>query len=364
MGRHIKYLFAGLLFSLIAGTSELPAQESFNPEAEYLRIKETAFGGNYEAAAAAARKLVNAYPAYGDARVLLARILAWQKDYKQAAAVIDTLLATEPGNNDALEVKRDITLWSKEYNPVSTDLRAGYSFDFFNVPYSRFWQVFKAGAGHRFGLGPAAAYLNAGNLIAEDTSTIHATELQFEVEAYPRLSKKNYAYLNYAYSPGSYFPTHRAAVELWQILPAGWAISAGLNYYYFDREIFIALASVEEYIGKYWLSVKCFVYFKDEGPTTSFYLNARRYLNNTDYLQMTIGTGTAPDEPFDIRSDLERLNANSIRLAYNVSVTPRITLRAGAGYSREEFQVGDYRDSGYRDRFDGNILLIYAIKMK
>jgi hypothetical protein len=106
------------------------------------------------------------------------------------------------------------------------------------------------------------------------------------------------------------------------------------------------------------------VYFKDEGPTTSFYLNARRYLNNTDYLQMTIGTGTAPDEPFDIRSDLERLNANSIRLAYNVSVTPRITLRAGAGYSREEFQVGDYRDSGYRDRFDGNILLIYAIKMK
>ena len=62
-----------------------------------------------------------------------------------------------------------------------------------------------------------------------------------------------------------YFPTHRAAVELWQILPAGWAVSGGLNYYYFDRNIFIALASVEKYLGKYWFSGKCYVYFKDGG---------------------------------------------------------------------------------------------------
>nr|HPM17827.1 YaiO family outer membrane beta-barrel protein [Bacteroidales bacterium] len=323
MGRYYSNILTWLLVIIFAGMQYLFSQEITDPEQEYLRIKEMAFSGNLEEAGSAARKLLKEYPSYGDTRVLLARILAWQKEFAEAEAVIDTLLMTEPQNTDALEVKRDISQWSKTKPRVSTDLRAGYAFDYFKVPYSRFWQVFRAGAGHRFNWGTAAAYVNIGNIALGEDPVIHATEPQFEAEAYPVLSKKNYAYLDYAYSPGSYFPTHRAAVELWQALPAGWAVSTGLNYYYFDRNVFIALVSVEKYIRKYWFSGKCYVYFKDNGPTTSFYVNARRYFNDTDYLQLTLGTGTAPDEPFDIQSDLERLSANSIRLAYNFAVSDR-----------------------------------------
>ena len=350
----ICILIAGLFIA-----APVTSQNITDPESEFQRIRTIAFDGDYAAAAAAARKLVNMFPSYGDARILLGRILAWQKNYKDAAAVIDTLLLTEPGNKDALSARRDISLWSKENSPVATDLRAGYFFDTFSEPYSRFWQVFKAGAGHRFNWGPAAAGINVGNITIGDPSTLHATELQFEIEAYPRLTNKNYAYVSYAYSPGSYFPEHRAAIELWQVLPAGWAISAGMNYYYFDRNIFIATASVEKYLGKYWFSVKGFVYFKDEGPTTSIYLNARRYFNDKDYFQITLGTGTAPDEPFDIQSSLMRLKANSIRLAYNVSVSPRLVMRLNAGYSREE-----YAASAWRNRFEGGVNFIYALKMK
>jgi YaiO family outer membrane protein len=359
MGKSLLSLFVGFLLNLLLINSQLFSQETFNPETEYLRIRTIAFEGDYATAAAAARKLLNAYPSYGDARVLLGRILAWQKDFETAAAVIDTLLMTEPNNGDALAAKRDITLWSKENTPVATDIRAGYYFDYFTEPYSRFWQVFSAGAGHRFGWGPAAAAVNTGILNVGGSSPFKATELQFEAEAYPHLGAKNYAYLNYAYSPGKYFPTHRAAFELWQVLPAGWAISGGLNYYYFDRNIFIGLASVEKYLGKYWLSGKVYVYFKDNGPTTSFYLNVRRYFNDIDYLQLTLGTGTAPDEPFDIQSDIMRLSANSIRLTYYGRMSKRLFLRIGAGYTREEFQ-----ESVLRNRFEGNINLIYAIKMK
>ena len=359
MGKPIFLLFVGFLLNVLLINSQLLSQETFNPEAEYLRIRTIAFDGDYVTAAAAARKLLNAYPSYGDVRVLLGRILAWQKDYEQAAAVIDTLLAAEPDNGDALAARRDITLWSKENTPVATDIRAGYYFDYFKEPYSRFWQVFSAGAGHRFAWGPAAAGVNVGNLNVGGVSPFNATELQFEAEAYPTLGAKNYAYLGYAYSPGNYFPTHRAAIEIWQVLPAGWAISGGLNYYYFDRNIFIGLASVEKYLGKYWLSGKIFVYFKEDRPTTSFYFNARRYFNDNDYLQLTLGTGTAPDEPFDIQSDIMRLSANSIRLTYYGRMSKRLFLRVGAGYSREEFQ-----ESVLRDRFEGNINLIYAIKMK
>jgi len=359
MGRPLIILFVGLFINTLLNNPQLYSQENYNPETEYLRIRTMAFDGDYASAAAAARKLVNAYPTYGDARILLGRILAWQKDYEQAAAVIDTLLMTEPDNADALSARKDISLWSKVNTPVATDLRAGYYFDTFSEPYNRFWQVFSAGAGHRFKWGPAAAGVNIGNLHINGDTPVTATEYQIEAEAYPRLSNKNYAYLAYAYSPGTYFPTHRAAVELWQVLPAGWAVSAGLNYYYFDRNIFIALASVEKYIGKYWLSGKCYIYFKDDGPTTSFYFNARRYFNDIDYLQLTLGTGTAPDEPFDIQSDIMRLSANSVRLTYYGRVSRRLFIRVGAGYSREE-----YEESVLRNRFEGNLNLIYAIKMK
>lgn len=358
MGR-IHFFLALFAFSGLLNSSLLLSQENYDPEAEYSRIRSLAFEREYNEATSAARKLIKDYPTYGDARVLLGRILAWQKDYQQAAAVIDTLLMTEPDNTDALAARRDITLWSKENTPVATDIRAGYYFDTFEKPYERFWQVFKAAAGHRFSWGTAAAGVNVGNIIIGDPVPDSATELQFEAEAYPCLSDKNYSYIAYAYSPGSFFPRHRAAIELWQILHQGFAISAGLNYYFFERNIYIALASLEKYFKNYWLSLKSYVYFKDEGTTTSFYLNARRYFNDTDYLQITLGTGTAPDEPFDIQADLMRFSANSIRLAYNKSLTNKLMIRANVGYSREE-----YEESVLRDRFEGGVILTYAIKMK
>ena len=335
------------------------SQEFTDPEAEYSRIRTMAFEGKLDSAATDARKLVNSFPSYGDARILLGRILAWKKDYTNAAAVIDTLLMTEPDNTDALSAKRDILTWSKDNNPVSTGIRAGYLFDTFSDPYNRYWQVFNAGAEHRFNWGLAAAGINIGNAIIGEPNPDNATEWQIEAEAYPKLSAKNYAYLAYAYSPGDYFPGHRAALEVWQILPAGWAVSAGGNYYYFNRNIFIALASVEKYLGRYWLSLRAYLYFKDNGVTTSGYFNIRRYFTDVNFLQLTLGAGTAPDEPFDIQTDLMRLSAYSARLTYNVSLTPKLMMRIGTGYSYEE-----YAEDIWRNRFEGNVNFTYAIKMK
>jgi YaiO family outer membrane protein len=337
----------------------LSGQEIKDAEAEYARIRSMAFDGKLDSAALAGRKLVNSYPSYGDARILLSRILAWQKKYTLAAAVIDTLLATEPQNPDALSLKRDIVQWSKDNRAETTGLRAGYLFDTFHEPYKRFWQVFNAGLEHRYKWGLLAGGVNLGNVNIRDSATVHATEWQLTAEAYPKFSDKNYAYLAYAYSPGMYFPTHRAAAEFWQVLPAGWAVSAGMNYYYFNRNIYIGLASVEKYMGRYWMSLKGYFYFKDQGVTTSEYFTIRRYFTDINYFQLTLGTGTAPDEPFDIRTDLMRYSAYSVRAAYNVALAKRLVMRIGTGFSYEEYQ-----NNIWRNRFEGNIDFVYAIKMK
>jgi hypothetical protein len=54
-----------------------------------------------------------------------------------------------------------------------------------------------------------------------------------------------------------------------------------------------------------------------------------------------------------------RLGANSVRIAWNTALSPRLTMRLGAGYSREE-----YAEGLRRDRFEGGINFIYALKMK
>ena len=57
-----------------------------------------------------------------------------------------------------------------------------------------------------FNWGLAAGGINIGNAIIGEPTPDNATEWQLEVEAYPKLSAKNYAYLAYAFSPGVYFP--------------------------------------------------------------------------------------------------------------------------------------------------------------
>ena len=356
-GRYISQMLILVVIMMTGG--ELFSQTITNPEDEYARIRTLAFSGNYSEAEPAAWNLVKQYPAYGDARVLLGRILAWQGQYDDATAVIDTLLQTDPENVDANEALRDIRRWSRDrsqQNTPPTDIRAGYFFDTFSEPYERFWQVFSLGAGHRFSWGTAVATVNLGHISQGAPENVTDDDLQFSAEAWPELSKNNYAYAAYAYSPGPWFPKHRAALEIWQTLPAKFAVSAGINYYYFDNSIYIGTISLEKYLGDWWFSARTYLYFKDIGVTTSFYLTARRYFGTTDYLQLTVGAGTAPDEPFDIMTDIERQSATSVRLSYFNQISSYWSFRVGAGYSYEK-----YNETSYRNRFEGNVGLIRGI---
>ncbi len=356
--KRIKKLLTSVVMMILT-TGMLYPQTVANPEEEYSRIRTLAFEGKYAEAEPAARLLVKENPGYGDARILLGRIIAWQGRYDEGAAVIDTLLLTDPDNSDALEALTDIRRWTRDRSQqvtMPTDIRAGYSFDTYNEPYERLWQVFSLGAGHRFGWGTAVATVNYGHINVGAPSAFSGNDIQFGVEAWPELTRSNYAYLAYAYSPGPYFPRHRAAAELWQSLPAGWAISAGLNYYYFDHSIYLGTASVEKYVGNYWFSARGYFHFKDIGVTTSFFINARRYLGTTDYLQVTLGTGTAPDEPYDIITNLERQKASSVRLTWFDQISPRWSYRIGAGWSYEKLY-----GIAYRNRFEGNIGVIMGI---
>lgn len=369
----LKLLFMAVCTLL---TLQAAAQKT-NPEEELARIRVVAFEGRFSEAEKYLNSLLDSFPAYGDARILLARVYAWQQQYEKGLGIVEELLADEPENSDAIEAKGDILRWmagaaaeaeeaaSRERAATEkaiqdslkassrNEIIAGYYFDTFREPYSRFWQVWKAGASHRTDYGKVMAYVNVGHIRSDGNGE---TEFQLEAEAWPVISPSVYGWVNYAWSPGRYFPGHRASAELWYTLGGGWVASGGLNYYYFDRNIFISVVGAEKYLGNWWFNGRVYFYFKDSGITSSFFMNVRRYFNDTDYLQLTAGTGTAPDEPFDVLIDLERLSATTVKLIYNRDITDKMTLRAGIGYSREEFS-----ESLNRNRFEGTVTLTRKI---
>lgn len=411
----IKHFYYCLVLGAALAPSGGYSQNS--SEYDYAKMKEAAFNGKYAEAKALGTKLLSQQPNYHDVSVLLGRVYMWGQQYDSAKLVIDNVLLKAPQHSDAVEARYDLAYFSGnstlviamgdsliKANPKRIDFReklalsylianqsdkaeeiangileldpenkvalrildqlhpqrpleltAGYSFDHFDTPYDRWWHLWTLGVAKQLSWGSLSARLNMGHINAVGTIDA-ATEVQAEVESNFKLSRQSYAMLLYGYSPGDYFPTHKAAAEVWHKLPYKMVVSLGSNFYYWDEPIFIGTASLEKYAGPYWFCLRNYLHFKDVGVTSSFYFTARKYFNETDFLQATLGYGAAPDEPFDIKTDLERLNAVSIRLTYLTKLSNRTKMRAGVGYSYEEFNPGKYRN-----RFDGTLSLIYSI---
>lgn len=365
-----------------------------NPESLYDSIRIIAYNGQLEEAELLARKLVNENRNYGDAAVLLARVIAWQERYIEAVEILDSLLLEQPQHHDAIEARSEIKGWmeaAKAEEKVDSDTAStiippvditgsdpgysqmeqsdtaargvefhlGYSFDTFKEPYRRFWQIFSMGGLYRTKAGPVMGTVNFGNIHADYSPSIVETGIQIQAEMWPKISDRSYAWLAYAFSPFDYFPGHRASAEYWYSLSKGWVVSAGASYYYFDANIFIPTFSVEKYLANYWFSGKTYIHLKDAGTTASFFLTARRYSTDYNYLQVTVGAGTAPDEPYDIATDLDRQGAVALKLALNRRLKSNLSIKAGAGYSNEEYQ-----DGMRRNRFEGFVTLIISHSRK
>jgi len=231
----------------------------------------------------------------------------------------------------------------------------GFSTDRFFLPNERTFDVYTVGLGYK---GPKTAlygFYNAGHLI---TDTEFTWEDQYELDFYHKIGKTTSYWLNYAYSYDPHFPQHRAMGRIWQELGGGFLISGGAKYYYFDKNLFTVTGGLEKYLGKMWIEGKTFVYLKD--PTRLAYqINTRLFWNDVNYLQLSLMTGAAQDEPWRTNGILPpSLNATSARLSIctYLSKKQNLQLRAGFGYGTEE-----YEPDLWRDRFTGGISLTYKM---
>ncbi len=362
-----------------------------DPEKEFERMRELAGAGDYSDAKQIGYKLLEENEAYHDVALYLARILGWESSFDSAYMVLDRIIAMEPGLYEAYTTCVDLAYWENnlerfdscaalanelepdtagvfdryrvalqqgQFPSPQTELFGYYSYDHFSKPYVRNWHMLTAGGEIPIKYGKLIPSVNGGYMAGASSP---ATDLQINLDAYLTLGKTTYALAAYGFSPNgelNYFPGHRAAAEVWQALPKGFGISAGIRYFYWDQNFTFLTFSAEKYAGNYWFSFRNYLFFKDYGVSGSYYLSARRYFDTRfNYLTLTLGYGTAPDEPINVVSDLERLSAVSGRLEFSKKITPGVRGVAMVGYAWEE-----YFDQEYRSRIDMRLGAYFVIK--
>ena len=371
----------------------LRAQDSIlysYPEERFALMRQYASEREYGTAKQIGYSLLEENEAYHDVALYLARIHGWEASYDSAYRVLDRVIAQAPELFEAYQTCVDLAYWENnwermeecadravEIEPDSAEifdryrqaqyggsqqvwpeLFMHYSYDHFSQPYVRNWHMLTAGGKIPVKPGTLVPYLNAGYHAGGYKP---ATDIQLNLDAYLTLGKKNYAMVGYGFSPNgaiNYLPMHRAAAEIWQVLPKGFGLSAGLRYFYWEQHFTFLTFSAEKYAGNYWFSLRNYLFFKDFGTSTSWYLSARRYFDSRfNYINLTLGYGAAPDEPVLVLTDLERLNAISGRIELSKQVSPLLRMVGMVGYAYEE-----YFDQEYRHRIALRIGCYFRIK--
>lgn len=193
------------------------------------------------------------------------------------------------------------------------------------------WHLLSAEALHRSGWGAVIARATLARRFGQ-------TGEQVEVEAYPRLGQRAYAYLNLGYSPSGLFPESRYGAEIFAVVRPGLEASAGARHLDFDAQaVTLYTASVGAYLGKFYLVARPFVSPRDGELLASAIFTARRYLGDeTDqWVALVVGGGEVPGEE-TTAFELERLGSRQALLEGRTRLTDPLGVRWSTGYEWEE----------------------------
>ena len=250
-----------------------------------------------------------------DSKVLLmkkAKSLMALKKNKEANNVLNNLLKTDPKNSEARSLAEKI-------NDQSAKNKLGISYDLatFDKQFDDPWHIVSLDYSRNT---KAASFIGRMNY----ANRFKTNAVQFEADAYPRISKTFYGYLNAGLSDKSgIFPQYRGGFSLYANLPKSFEAEAGFRYLYFNDPTWIYTASLGKYFKNYWCNFRTYITPATESVSNSYSITTRYYFKETNYFGVGLGTGISPDE-----------KANNIQLAnlyklksYRISADYRNTFK-------------------------------------
>ena len=360
-----------LLFGVLSAMGQKATYEG-DPDISFSVARSMAFAGDYHGARDTLNHMLSRYPEYSEARGFLARTYSWDGMYGEARRQFNRITSREknnkevwvaaikneiyaenegialglankaliylPDNSEILSLREDVLYrivqkqdntkveikedTKKEKKKSKNRLSVGNAVDVFDVGYDPMIYA-SVEYTRETSLGKIIPRLNYSNRFNQNG-------WQYEIDFYPKLSKKLYAYLNYGYSQDAIYPRHRGGAELYLNLPNALEVSAGMRYLAFaSGETTILTGSVGWYKGNYYLALRPYV--TPTGQSTGFSGNVlgRRYFSHKEhYLGINLGMGYAPE--------LRQLSANNALLAETLFFVESQQLRLEYQFTNRE----------------------------
>jgi YaiO family outer membrane protein len=393
-----------LLFLPLTGFGQLTDStititDTTNIDHVYKQARELAYAGKYSWARNYCQKILEVNPGYTDVKLFIGRTYAWEKNFEQARSEYSEILLEHENNMDALLAMVELEVWAGNgaianqyltialnYYPNNVDLLlkkasvelqqnqkqnasmtlrkllslypgnktalrmineiAGRKYrNTFHVQYlidlfenNRSPQQFaSAEYGRNFRFGTVILRVNGADRFNQQG-------YQPEIETYIHFTKGTYMNMIAGFSDYSIFPKEKYGAELYQRLPAGFEISAGIRYQKFQRTSTIYTASLSNYFRNYWFNVRAFLTPRTDSTSskttlkntsTTLLLNIRRYFGDGEnYFGIRVGQGRSPDEnrALDIATQLLSYQGGA---ELQFGLTKTFYIKATAVYARE-----------------------------
>ncbi|MFK7813123.1 MAG: YaiO family outer membrane beta-barrel protein [Maribacter sp.] len=171
--------------------------------------------------------------------------------------------------------------------------------------------------------------------------------VQYDLDFYPKFSKRFYAYMNYGYSNASIYPNHKLGGDLYVNLPGAFEFSAGGRHIIFaTRNVSVITNSIGHYRGNYYFSLRSYVRPKEDDLIgVSGNLLIRKYLKDAEnFFGINAGMGFSPELRQIVSGDEllaeTLLYVESQRLSLEYQFTGKKNpngYRANMGVTRQEF---------------------------
>ncbi|MCL5244355.1 YaiO family outer membrane beta-barrel protein [Cellulophaga sp. 20_2_10] len=310
-----------------------------DPDASFLQARTLAFANKRIQARDTLKRILSKYPKYTDVENLLAKTLTWDAKYDEARLHFNNITSRDKTNSEVWVAAIKNELYAENYQTALGLSNKGLLYlnnnrDLINlknealiainsepdilqtIPTEQIIAknkttknaILLSADAHSFNTVYDPMYF--GSIAYKRTTkfgailpTINYSNrfstdgLQFQVDAYPKLSKKMYGYASYAFSNAVIYPNHRVGAEVYKSLPKSLEASIGARYLQFKgKDATVLTASISWYPGNYYVSWRPYV--NPSGGSISFSnsFTVRRYLKDkNNYLGFQFGFGFSPE---------------------------------------------------------------------
>lgn len=268
-----------------------------------------------------------------DLLYLKARVNYGNDNYKEAEQTVNKLLSINPKHTEARALSKRIDEFTSK-NAIGVS----YNFSHFDKQFADNWHIASVSYRRTTPIGSVIFKTNYANKFANNG-------VQFELEAYPRISKIFYMYVGTGYSNNvGIFPNYRTGASLYANLPKSFEGELGFRQLYFSSNLWMYTASVGKYYQNYWFNLRTFITPSDSNISHSYTATARYYTKGAnDYIGAMIGTGISPDDSrsYLLSEKTYKLKTFKVGADYNFSIKRTNLFSISATYFNQEYRVDE-----------------------